>query len=444
MRVGSQRTDEATGDRADETSWLRRRTAGLDARYWRLLGAVASSNLGDGFASLAFPWLASLLTRDPLAIAGVGLATRLPWLVFSLQAGVLSDISDRRRLMVIANALRTVVAAGTAAAVLFDVASLPLLYVAAFLLGMCEVVFDNTSQAILPAIVSRDRLERANGNLMGAQMVIDDFIARPLAGAVIGLSLSLPFAIDAATAAVSAALVFSIPGTFRASAVTGEASVTPRPRMRTQIAEGLRWLWRHRLLRRLAVALGAMNGTSAMMMATFVLFAQEILQLDGFGFGLLLASGSVGGVLGSAFAPNLVKLVGSGPSLTSTIVVPIAGFLVLTFTSNPVLVGAAFALYTFTAIMWNVVTVTLRQTLIPDHLLGRVNSVYRFLGWGAMPIGTLLGGVLVRVVEDASTRDAGLRSPFVFALVMHVVLAITVAPRLRTHHLEEAKAAAAD
>lgn len=433
-----------TEQAAPSPSWWQRRTGGLDSRYWRLWGAVASSNIGDGFASLAFPWLASLLTRDPVAISGVALATRLPWLLFSLQAGVLSDVLDRRRLMVIANTLRTLVAAGSAAAVLFDVMSLPVLYLAAFLLGMCEVVFDNTSQAILPAIVARDRLERANGNIMGAQMVIADFVARPLAGAAIGVSLSLPFAIDAVTAGVSAALIASIPGTFRSTGGDQQDGVSsaPRPRMRTQIAEGLRWLARHSLLRTLALALGAMNGTSALMMATFVLFVQEILGLDGFGFGLLLAAGSVGGVLGSVLAPNVVTRIGPGASLTSTIGVPIVGFGLLAVTSNAVVVGAAFAVYTFTAIMWNVVTVTLRQTLIPDALLGRVNSVYRFLGWGAMPIGTLLGGVLVRVVEDAGTREIGLRSPFVFALVVHLILLVTVAPRLRTARIEQAKATA--
>jgi len=176
---------------------LSRRTSGLDGRYWRLWGAVASSNLGDGLVSLALPWLASLLTRDALAIAGVALASRLPWLVFSLQAGVLTDRFDRRRLMVVANSLRAVIATGLSVAILLDAASLPLLYVAAFGLGMCEVVFDNTSQALLPSLVARERLERANGNLMGAQMVIADFVARPFAGALVGVALSLPFAIDA-------------------------------------------------------------------------------------------------------------------------------------------------------------------------------------------------------------------------------------------------------
>jgi MFS family permease len=419
-----------------------RRTTGLDGRYWRLWGAVASSNLGDGLVSLAFPWLASLLTRDPMAIAGVALATGLPWLLFSLQAGVLGDRLDRRRLMISANSVRALVAGATTAAVAFDVITLPVLYLAAFLLGMCEVVFDNTSQAILPAIVPRDRLERANGTIMGAQMVIADFIARPLSGAIVGITLSLPFAIDAVTAGVSAALIASIPGSFRTGGPAGPGPAAPKVRMRTQVAEGMRWLWSHRLLRTLAIALGIMNGTAAATMATYVLFAQEILLLDGLGFGILLASGSVGGLAGSLLAPNVTARLRSGPTLLTTIVVPIVGFGATAVTSNAVVVGAAFAAFTFTAVLWNVVTVSLRQTMIPDAILGRVNSVYRFLGWGAMPIGALLGGALVAGGESLFTRDLGLRAPFVLAAGVHLLLLLTVASRLRTRTIEEARSAA--
>lgn len=410
----------------------------LDRRFWRLWAAVASSNVGDGLVSLALPWLASLLTRDPLAIAGVALATRLPWLVFSLQAGVLTDRFDRRRLMVVANSLRAVVATAMTAAVLLDLASLPALYLAAFALGMCEVVFDNTSQTILPALVPRHRLERANGTIAGAQLVIADFVARPVAGALVGVALSLPFAIDAATAALSAALIATIPGSFRPD----RAPETTRPRMRTEIAAGIRWLWQHRLLRTLALALGAMNAITAATMATVVLFVQEVLGLDGLGFGLLLAAGSVGGLLGSVLAPNAVRRLGDGPSLAIAVVAPIAGFTVLTVTRSAVLAGLALAAYSFTAVLWNVVTVTLRQTLIPDGLLGRVNSVYRFFGWGAMPIGTLLGGGLVAVVEQLVDRPSGLRSPFAAAAVLHVALTIVLLPRLTSARIAAARTAA--
>ncbi len=421
-------------------SWWQRRTGGLDARYWKLWGAVASSNLGDGLVSLAIPWLASLLTRDALAIAGVALATRLPWLVFSLQAGALTDRFDRRRLMIVANSLRALVVGAAAVAVFLDVMTIPLLYVVGFGLGMCEVVFDNTSQTILPGLVPRERLERANGNIMGAQMVIAEFVARPIAGALVGLALSLPFAIDAVTAAVSVALIAAIPGSFR----TPHDATQKRPRMRTQIAEGLRWLWQHRLLRLLAISLGIMNGMMAGAMATYVLFVQEILLLDGLGFGLLLAGGSVGGLLGSILAPNVTRAIGSGPSLTFGLTAPIVALAVIATTSNPIVAGAGMAAFGFTAIMWNVVTVSLRQTLIPDPLLGRVNSVYRFFGWGAMPIGTLLGGALVNVVELTATRELGLRSPFILGAVVYALLAMVAAPRLRTARIDHAKQDAAE
>ncbi|MFP4233978.1 MAG: MFS transporter [Nitriliruptoraceae bacterium] len=400
----------------------------LDGRYWRLWSAVATSNLGDGLVSLALPWLASLLTRDPLAISGVALATRLPWLVFSLQAGVLSDRLDRRRLMVAANSVRAVLAAGVAVAVLLDLATLPLLYLVAFGLGMCEVLFDNTSQALLPAVVPRERLERANGNLMGAQMVIADLLARPVAGALVGVALSLPFAIDAATAAISAGLIASIPGRFR---TTRAPAATPPP-MRTQVREGLAWLWQHRLLRTLAVALGLLNGIAAATAATFVLFAQEVLGLDGFGFGVLLTVSSIGGLLGSVLAPAVTARLGYGPSLLLAVLVPTVAFAVIATTSSAAVAGVAASVSGFTAVAWNVVTVSLRQRLIPDALLGRVNSVYRFFGWGMMPVGTLLGGALVALVERSGDRLLALRAPFALAVLVHLVLLVTISPRLTT------------
>jgi MFS family permease len=408
----------------------------LDARYWRLWGAVASSNLGDGLVSLALPWLASLLTRDPLAISGVALATRLPWLVFSLQAGALSDRFDRRRLMVGANSIRAVIATVVTVTVLLDLATLPLLYLAAFGLGMCEVVFDNTSQALLPALVPRDRLERANGTLLGAQMVIADLLARPVAGALVGVALSLPFAIDAATAAVSAALIASIGGTSRPPPAAG----TRLPPMRTQVREGLAWLWQHRLLRTLAIALGLLNGLGAATGATFVLFAQEELGLDGLGFGLLLAASSVGGLLGSVVAPAVTARLGYGRSLLLAVLVPIAGYLAIAVTSSAVVAAVASSVGAFTAVAWNVVTVSLRQRLIPDRLLGRVNSVYRFFGWGMMPIGTLLGGGLVALVEAGGDRSLALRAPFLLAAAVHLLLLVTVSPRLTTAAVVAAEA----
>jgi MFS family permease len=123
--------------------------------------------------------------------------------------------------------------------------------------------------------------------------------------------------------------------------------------------------------------------------------------------------------------------------------VPIAGSAAIAVTSLPAVAALAFAAYSFTAVTWNVVTVSLRQVLIPDPLLGRVNSVYRFFGWGMMPIGTLLGGWLVWFVEATATRELALRAPFIAAVLIHLVLLVTVSPRLTQRALDDAREAAA-
>lgn len=415
------------------------RFAGLNANYWKLWTASAVSNLGDGIGQVAYPWLAAVLTRDPLLIAGVGLAQRLPWLAFSLHAGAIVDRGDRRRLMVSMNSIRFVATVIVAAAVLTDVMTIPLLYVAALVLGCAEVVYDNSAQTILPRLVAKERLERANGNIWGAEMVANSFVGPPLGGFLIAVSLALPFGVDALTFGVSALLIFLIGGMFR-SQPSGEPQPHTRRPMRAEIAEGFRWLWRHPLLRTLAIVLGVMNMMGTAALATFVLFVQEVLALDAAGFGILSTAGAIGGVLGSQLAPSVTKRIGPGPSLYLCLVVGGAVTTAVTgVTSNAFLVGAMFVVYSFTAVVWNVITVSLRQTIIPDHLLGRVNSVYRFFGWGMMPLGALLGGALVAVAEPGFGREIALRLPFFASSAVHVILFLLVGAHLSTPNIEAAK-----
>ena len=224
------------------------RQPGLGGRFAKLWSASAVSNLGDGVDAVALPLLAESLTRDPLLFAGVAVAQRLPWLLFSLQAGAIADRVDRRRLMAIVNAARAGLLAVFGVAVLLDAASIWLLYGVGFLLGVAETLFDNAAQSILPALVPRPALERANGRLMAAETVTNQFVGPPLGGALFSVAAAAPILLDAGTFAVSAGLIAWISGVY----VTGRdtaAAAGPRPRMRTEIAEGLRWLAGHRLLR---------------------------------------------------------------------------------------------------------------------------------------------------------------------------------------------------
>ena len=244
----------------------------LGANYRKLFAATTISNLGDGVGQIAYPWLASAVTRDPLLVALVVVAQRLPWLVFTLPAGVITDRIDRRRAMVTMNVLRGGLTLVVAVAVLGHRGDLPgpdevdlvvgtttglylLVLVATLLLGMAEVLADNCGQTFMPALVDADDLERANGRLWAAESVANTFVGPPLGSVLLFAAFSLPFFVDAGSFFAAAALVWLIPGAFRAERLDDAA---PKD-WRAELAEGVRWLWRHELLRSMAIILGLMN-----------------------------------------------------------------------------------------------------------------------------------------------------------------------------------------
>lgn len=433
----------------------------LGINYWKLWTASVISNLGDGVSSIAYPWLASAVTRNPVHIAAVAVVTRLPWLLFSLPAGVITDRVDRKMLVAWMDVFRFVatlgvalmvfasqsglsapdeVAAGTATPPSNAAVLLAVVYVAALLLGTAEVFRDNAAQTLMPSIVDKEHLEVANGRLWGAEMVMGSFVGPPLAGVLLAAAFSLPFFLDAGTFAAAAALVFVIGGRFRPKT---EVSDQVRGRFWDQLRQGVAWLWGHRLFRPMAISLGVLNATSMMALATFVLFAQEVLGLDATRFGLLATGLAAGGVLGSFFAHRITAALGQGSSLFASILV-MAGSLVVSGLTSSFWVFWAMGLVTAGAgVVWNVITVSLRQTLIPDNLLGRVNSVYRFLGWGMMPVGSMLGGLIVAWLEPVVGRQWALRSPFLVAAAITVALFVYALPRLNTARIDDARAAAA-
>ena len=429
----------------------------LGANYWKLWSSSVVSNLGDGVAMIAYPWLASAITRNAVLIALIAVVQRLPWLLFTLPAGVITDRVDRRKLMLWMNVFRTIITAVVAIVVFGQSSTLPdpneiaggtdattnwivylTLVLAALLFGMAEVLYDNAAQTILPAIVEPEGLERANGNLWGAEMVMNSFIGPPLGSVFIGIAFALPFFFDAGSFAISAGLLLLVAGTFRVDRDGKELGA--KVDWWGEIKEGVIWLWRHPLLRPMAIILGFLNALASVVFATFVLFAQEILGVTAFVFAILGAAGAIGGVLGSVLAPRISKALGSGASLYTTFIAMAASTAIIGLTSNWIVAFVAFAISSFFGVLWNVITVSLRQTIIPDHLLGRVNSVYRFFAWGMMPIGLAVGGLLVSGIELAGgSRDLALRMPWFLTAVAYVLLFIYAAPKLTTAKIEAAR-----
>jgi MFS family permease len=387
----------------------------LPPAYWRLWSASGISNLGDGVFLVALPLLATRLTRDEVAISLVAAAAALPWLVMSLPIGALIDRADRKRIMVRADTVRALVVGALAVLVATDAAEIWMLWVAAAVLGTAEVFFDNASQAILPALVPARLLEKANGRRYAVELAANTFVGTPLGSLLFAVSLALPFGVDAATFVVAAALVWSIKGSFNPNVAPRHESAS----MYAEVRTGLRWLWRHPLLRTIAISLGLSNLAFQMPQAVFVLFAQEELGIGERGFGFLLAVMGVGAVLGGLLGDRIVARLGQATSIYSALVTWIITLLAVGLFPVAWFVALAVAIESMAATVWNVVMVSLRQQIIPAPLFGRVNSVYRWFGWGTLPIGSVLGGLVAYWF--------GLRATyFVGAAVMTVALLVAM------------------
>jgi MFS family permease len=401
----------------------------LGPNYRKLWTAAAVSTVGDGvhYASLAL--LAASLTRDPLQVSVVVFASQLPLLLFILPGGALVDRWDRRTVLWTVDLFRCIVVAALAAAVLAGWASIPLLAAAGFLLGAGETLFNTAAQAIVPAIVSRDpqRLERANGRLQGAAIVGEQFVGPPAGGWLFSLAAALPFGINAISFAASSALLATIPGRFRHQGQANDATST----LRAEIMQGLRWLLAHRLLRTIAIMVGVTNLLAGAWLAIFVLFAKDELHVTDAGYGLLLAAFAAGGTLGSVLAVRLSQRFGTARVLLAEVVLEGITTVALGLVSNAWLAGALLVVLGFQVLVWNVVSASLRQSLLPDQLMGRVVSAYHLISMGTGPLGAILGGVLGRTL--------GVRAPFLLTGLILVPMAFLALPVVNTRTVQAAR-----
>ncbi|WP_373870608.1 MFS transporter [Micromonospora sediminimaris] len=383
---------------------------GLGGRFWRLWSASAVSNLADGIVKIALPLVAVGYTRSPVLVAGVAAAYSLPWLLFALPAGALADRLDRRRVMLAANTLRAALIGALALAAALDSGSIWLLYLVALGLGMAETLYDTSAQSILPQVVTRDQLPRANGRLAAVELAANQFIGPPLAGFLIAAGVALALAGPAVLWALAVAALLLVAGRFR---IERDTPTT----MRADIAEGLRFLWRHRLLRTLATMVGTSNFITSGIFAVLVLYAvgpDSAIGLTEPGYGLLLTTIAAGIVLGSVATAKIEQRLGRSRTLALSVLAMAAVVGVPALSTNPFVIGAVFFVGGILLATWNVITISLRQRITPDRLLGRVNSGYRMLAWGSMPAGALVGGLLAEVF--------GLRAVFAIMGVLTLTL----------------------
>lgn len=382
----------------------------LSGAYRRQWTASAISNLGDGINAAALPLLALTLTSDARLIAGITFAAFVPWLLLSLPAGVIIDRYNRQTLMVTTNLVRAALMTGIAVAAGTGNLSIWMLYLLLVGVGMCEVIFDNTAQAFLPSIVAAPQLPRANGRLYAAETVANNFLGQPIGAVLFAFAIGLPFAIDAVSFALAAVFVATIRVRPDALPSGNRSDATP---FRAEIAASFRWLWRHRLLRTLALLLGIVNLAGTFGVSIFVQYATRTLHVSTRWYGALLGVMAIGAVLGGVVGDRIVHRLGRSLALRLTYFTFGVATIGIGLSPNYWVVALFSLIDAFAATVWNIVTVSLRQQIIPRELFGRINSVYRWIGTGSTAIGALVGGQLA--------FGFGLRTPFVVGGIVILV-----------------------
>jgi MFS family permease len=390
--------------------------AKLPGQFHYLWSASLISTLGDGALLAAIPLMAKSLTVDPQLIAAVATVGSAPWLL-ALFGGVVVDRYDRRLLMTWAQVAQAILVGAAAAIVTLGLTRLWMLYVLAFGIGAAEVLFTAASQAFVPSLVGRDRLEQANGRIITTQQVSQQFAGPPLGSALFAFAMPLPFWLNAITFTVSVVLISRI------RRVGPPPGTGAKRSMFAEIGEGLRWLARNRLPRILTIGAGAGNFCEYMALSVLVLFSSQVLHLSDQGYGILLGTMAIGGIIGSLISVRVIALFGARQvAIGAQAICPLAWLAIAWVGRSPVTVVALFTAFSIAVAVWSVVALSARQRLIPDALLGRVTSASRMIAFGAMPLGALAGGYLA--------KEYGLIAPWVVGGALSLLVTLLTLPAM--------------
>jgi MFS family permease len=385
----------------------------LVGNFWSLWVATALANLADGVFKLALPLFALTLTDSPVLIAGVVFVLRLPWLLFSLPVGVLVDYYDRRQMMIAANFSRVIILSTLVIAMSLNMLNLLLIYLSALALGIAETIADTAASAILPSVVETQELERANARLVGVITVTNEFIGPPLGGAIAAIALVLSFATSSALYLVAALALLLMMGSFRPL-----HSQQHTRKILPDIMIGLRYVWNNPLLRVLTLIVTVMNIGWSAWVSVMVLYVITPGPggLSEFGYGILLTSIGIGGVLGTIFAVPFLRRFGRSSAVAMDILGTFIMLLIPALTANAWAIGVAAVMGGIGSAMWGIVVSSIRQQIVPDEMLGRTSGVFRLFGYGALSVGAALAGIVAQI--------AGIPAVFALCALMTAFLII--------------------
>lgn len=364
---------------------------GVDFRW--LIGSSWSTNLGDGIAFAAGPLLIASLT-DSAGLVGLGwMLSRLPWLLFGLYAGVIADRLDRRHIMIVANTLRAAVLVVFSIAVASGAIGVPVILVTLFALGVAEVFADNTASTLVPMVVETDDLTAANARLVLGFMTLNQLVGPPIGAALFALGVWLPFGAQAVIMLAGAVLIS------RAVGVSGRPVVEgSQASLRDAVLEGVRWLWLHPRVRTLAVLIFSFNITFGAAFSVLVILASDRLGLDEVGYGLLLGSSAVGGIVGATVYGWTERRIGVVWIMRLGLIIETITHLVLAITTSVPIAFGILVFFGAHAAMWGTLSTSIRQAAVPLVYQGRVSSVYQLGLQAGLVIGATIGAGIAATV----------------------------------------------
>ena len=382
----------------------------LGRAFNRMWGASLITNLADGVLATAAPLLAVSLTSNPLLISALSAFVMLPWLIFAIPIGVIVDKFDRRHLIAGANGVRFLIAGLIALSISTHVITIYLLFLATFIIGLCEVIADTSSQALIPQILESQHYEKANSRLQISETVIQGFVGTPISGFLYAIAIFLPFAINSTGFFIAAIFALSIPTVVK-QGLTSEEPIS----FISEMKFGAKYILEHKQLLRIVLTTTSIGFCYSLSSSTSVLFILKEMHLEKSLFGVLLSIQGLGAVAGGLLCPLLSKRFSRQRILMLAITASSILILMQSFSPNIYVYGALITIGAFAMSNWNVLLMASYQDLIPTHLFGKIHGTRRTLVWGLMPFGSLLGGVIA---------NYGLRLPLFIGGLISTIIAI--------------------
>ena len=382
--------------------------------FSRIWSASLITNLVDGVLRLAAPLLAVSLTEDPILIGALTALGLLPWLFFAIPIGAIVDRVDRRKALVLGNSLRAAIALFIAFAVSQGFINIWLLLISVFFFGICEVLVDTTSQAVLPQILDKSNYERGNSRLQISEVIVSQFAGAPLSGLLYAVSIALPFFFSTTGFILAGLLILLFPFereiNARKEGEVGQAKLG----LKGDIKFALNYLYQDKQIFSIVVITTLLGFFYSLSNAIAPLFILKELKVSPALFGVFFAIQGVGALAGSIAAPMVSKYLGRGKALAINVFFASLLVIFIGLSPNAYFFVAVSVLIGFTISVWNILLMSLYQSLIPPELYGRIHGARRTIVWGLMPIGAIIGGVIAR---------GGLRLPFLIGGVIATLIA---------------------